>query len=340
MESNLILEVFGGTFLTGIFGVCIYIYNSKKKIVFKNALLSYSKLLTHSFTENVLEYSYGRAELRLDFFNGSKYGKSILNGDINYKISNFKNLDFNDILLDLSFAGNVRNVTNIMEVKTINLYCINNSHNKSQKTVSIQIVAFDKIIKNIKNRVELNDGDIIKFIEIKTDVFKHLYEDEDNQKLLIIIKIDEYEQNYSLEYKNGHFITSIPGGIGSGGAISKENIVDLIVDNNEKNDIRGMIKINPHCQDTLRIKMFSTKSCEYDYSVYLKNKMVFKDKIKVMVPMYNNFNIDNKILFNSYFSEFMHRYSLEKYNIYDKTYDTESLPFYKKEYYFEKEDTI
>ncbi|UTH02883.1 hypothetical protein KFV05_02520 [Macrococcoides canis] len=339
MDIKLLLEI-GGPILTGIFGVCAYLYNSKKKITCKNALISYSKLLTHSFTENVLEYSYGRAELRLDFFNGTKYEKSILNGDINYKISNYKNLNFNDILLDLSFTGNVGNETNIMEVETINLYCINNSHNKSQKTVSIQILAFDKIIKNIKNIVELKEGDIIKFIEFKTEAFKHLYEDEDQQKLLIIIKIDEYEQNYSLEYKNGYFITSIPGGIGSGGAISKEKIVDLIVDKNEENKLRGIINIKPHSQCSLRMKLFSTKSSEYDYSVYLKNKMVFKDKIKVMVPMYNNFNIDNKILFNSYFSEFMHRYSLEKYNIYDKTYDTESLPFYKKEYYFQKEDII
>lgn len=78
-------------------------------------------------------------------------------------------MDFNDILLDLSFIGNVRNETNIMEVKNINLYCINNSHNKSQKTVSIQIVAFDIIIKNIKNIVELFDDskgyDILSFEE-------------------------------------------------------------------------------------------------------------------------------------------------------------------------------
>lgn len=337
MDINYLFEVFGVLVIGAIGGSIYRIYNKNKKIKTKNkSLLSYSEDIDHNFTENNLDFSYGRAELNIDFHNDSIYHKSIQNGDLQYKVSNFKNIKFDDILIDVKFIGEFTE-NNMKKVESIVLYCINNAYNLSYADISISIYAGGKQIKYINESIKLEDGDIKEVIRlhITTKEVLDLFKENDDQKLKLVIELGNQVDEKSLIYKDGNFLFNIPGGIGSGGGITKENKVDLIIDKNEENSLRGQVRIDSHHQDMLRIKLFSSKSCEYNFELFLNEKVIFLDKVKVIVPRYNNMHLDNKIFFNYNFSNFMNKNSLKYYNIYDGTYSIDNLPVYNKEIFME-----
>lgn len=86
--------------MTTLITFIVYLYNRLKLININPITKTYSRDLEHFIVDNDLTSSYGRAEVLLQLNNNSKYNKSISLKRFEYRVTNYKTIDFNNIILD------------------------------------------------------------------------------------------------------------------------------------------------------------------------------------------------------------------------------------------------
>lgn len=340
-----IYEILGLLASFGIVGyiikLSIYWINRNKKIkVFKNISKTYSTDLMHYMIDTSLDYSYGRAEINLQFENDSNYDKSIGINELEFRTLNYKSIEFSNIMLDYSLDSSEKIIGgNTFKANNFLLYAINNSINQNDSEVTLTYYGDDQEIdigypQNLM--ISLKGGQIKRIIklDLSNKSLINLFINKEYKVLNIRFEIDDEVGLISIRFVNDKFVFYM-GQFGAGGPPTRENVQDLLIENNSSDFNNRLIKIESNTQENFTLKLFSPRSAKFLFEIILRGELIYSTHIVIYIPVYNQRDLKRKILHFDQYSKFMIKNNIDNYNIEEKFYDTSSLKFYDYRDYFE-----
>lgn len=255
--------------------------------------------------------------------NDSKYNKSIGFKKLEYRMTNFKSIDFNNIILDYGIKSSKEIVGGTNgKIDQFLLYAINNSYNYSIEEVIIEYYADDKLINfnfDTKINLNMNPGEIREILKVdflERDLVEMFRENSWTKlQIIIIFKCEKHE--FSFRFIDGAFQFRM-GQIGAGGPPTKTNVQNLLISKNGSDYNTGIIKFPSNSQEQFTLKIFSPRS----------SRFIFTDEVQIYVPVYYVRQLTRNILYFNQFSKFMSDNNLEIFNLEDRIYDTSKLEFY------------
>ncbi|WP_414053020.1 hypothetical protein [Macrococcus animalis] len=329
--------------MTTLITLIVYLYNRFKVININPITKTYSSDLEHFIVENDLTSSYGRAEVLLQLNNNSKFNKSIGLKKLEYRVTNYKNIDFNNIILDYDIKSSKKIVGGTYgEINEFLLFAVNNSYNKTRDEVYIEYYGDGILIKDIfdpKIKLIMKPGEIkeilrVDFLDKKlVGLFKECMWTD----LYIKILFKGESDTFSVKFVDGEFKFRM-GQFGAGAPPDKNNVQNLLISKNSSDYNTGIIKVPSNSQEQFTLKLFTPKSSKFIFTIYYNGKKIYTDQIEINVPIYDVRHLSKKILFFGQFSNFMIGNDLREFNLDEKIYDTSKLNFYDYNNYFSKQD--
>lgn len=319
----------------------VYLYNRYKRITIKKVYKSYSNDITHYMSEEDLDSSYGRAEILLQMKNDSKFNKSIELKELEYKVTNYEEIEFNNIILDYDIKSFKQIIGGTYgEINQFLLFAINNSFNESKDIVFIKYYGDGINISNyLKTEInlKLKPGEINQILKVDFLDSKliNLFKENEWNELKIIILFKENRHTISVKFINGAFQFKM-GQFGAGGPPTKDNVQDLLITNNGSDYNTRIIKVQGNSQEHFILKLFTPRASRFNFTIFHKGSIIYEDNIVINVPIYNVRHLTNNILYFNQFSKFMIENNIEVFNLDDKLYDTSKLDFYDYKSYFSK----
>lgn len=329
--------------MTTLITFIVYLYNRLKLININPITKTYSRDLEHFIVDNDLTSSYGRAEVLLQLNNNSKYNKSISLKRLEYRVTNYKTIDFNNIILDYGINSSKKIVGGTYgEINEFLLYAVNNSYNDSSDEVYIEYYGDGKLINDIfdsKIELSMKPGEIkeilrVDFLDKKlVGLFKEFLWTE----LYIKILFKGESHTFSVKFVDGAF-QFIMGQFGAGSPPDKNNVQNLLISKNSSNYNTRIIKVPSNSQEQFTLKLFTPKSAKFIFTIYYNSKKIYTDQMEINVPIYNVRHLTQSILFFGQFSNFMIEKDLRLFNLDEKFYNTSKLNFYDYNNYFSNQD--
>ncbi|PKD99723.1 hypothetical protein CW717_01665 [Macrococcoides caseolyticum] len=328
--------------MTTIITLIVYLYNRFKVININPITKTYSGDLEHLIVDNDLTSSYGRAEVCLQLNNNSKYNKSIGLKKLEYCVTNYKNIDFNNIILDYDIKSSKKIVGGTYgEINEFLLYAVNNSYNNSRDEICIEYYGDGILINDsFDSKIKLNmkPGEIkeilkVDFLDKKlVGLFKKsLWTD-----LYIKILFKGESDTFSVKFIDGAFQFRM-GQFGAGAPPNKNNVQNLLISKNSSDYNTRIIKVPSNSQEQFTLNLFTPKSSKFLFTIYYNGKNIYTDQIEINVPIYDVRHLSQKILFFGQFSNFMIENDLRVFNLDERIYDTSKLNFYNYNNYFSKQ---
>ncbi|TDL94172.1 hypothetical protein ERX27_09855 [Macrococcus brunensis] len=334
----LIIEIVLVSILIPLF---IYIYNRFSRVKLdKKYSLTKSLNLNHSLIEDNMKWSYGQVQFNINFINKSKNNKIIKIKELEFETVNYELIEFDNIIFDYTIKfENGSFIGRNEKIDRFYLYIINNGTSQSKsENLLISVFGDEKLLFNKTKEILLSRGEIQEAIQVSLN--DHSLIDNFNEceykNLILKITYKDITEEIRIKFSNGKFVYSSPQ-LGAGSGVTSGNIIDLVINKNEKNYNYEPLKIEKDSSEKLKIKVFSENSASFDFIIHFKRKVI-KERVTIKVPVYNIINYESKLLPFSSFSEFMLKNNIKKFELSDSLIDTSSLYFYRINNYLEKQN--
>ena len=295
--------------------------------------------LNHSLINNDLNWSYGQAQFNINLINKSKYNKTLKVKHLRMEAKNFKLIDFENIIFDYCIKFNNGSFMGYEEtISHLYLYMINNGTGQNKNNnLMITLLGDNEIIFNSEKSFKLTEGEIQEVFKLNLNDINILTKFKDFNFSFLKIKINykDIDEEINIKYSNGKFIYSSPQ-LGGGSGINTGNIIDLVINKDEKNYNYEPLKIKGHNSEKIKIKLFSEKSSSFNFQITYKGTVI-KEKVVLKVPIYNIPIYNSRLLpFNS-FSKFMIENNYNNFKLSEDLINTSSLYLYDINHYLEKQ---
>lgn len=317
----------------------IYFYNKYKGIKLdKHYSYTKSLFLSHSLVDNEIKWSYGQAQINLNFNNHSNNNKLIKIKQLKFESLNYKLIEFDNIIFDYCIKFHNGTLIGHNEAgDSLFLYIINNGTSQSNyNKVILSVYGDESFLYYHERNINLNEGEIQELYQLNLNDNKLLQKFESSNYNYLNIKISYKNiiEEINIKYSDGKFVYTSPQ-LGSGSGVTVEKIIDLVINRDEKNYNNEPIKIEKCNSENLKVKIFSEKSASFDFQIKFKQQIV-REKIELKVPVYNIVFYNSRLIHFGSFSRFMIEKDLYNFKINDSLIDTSSLYLYDIKNYLEK----
>ena len=266
-------------------------------------------------TNNIV--SYGIAETILYFKNDSDIDKKMENSDLNISIQNYKEIEFDKIILDCYYDN---------DSQVFTIFAVNNGNDQKEE----KVYRIEYIIEDDTNQISINQKDFS--FKLERGLIEQVYDDDlskDVTNFMInnsynYLSINIYDssnrllESYPLML-DGDKLLYLP--IQVDATLPPKDFdyeLDFFINKNENCNLEGKFKIPKNDYIGILLHLFSETSCAFKLVAYFKEKEVYNCDFVLKVPTYYENYESKEITMHSPRSQFMKEYNFRKFNVLNK----------------------